>query len=298
MSATHASVGTAPSLSAMAKIETKRLARNPFFILSVLVTFGLTSNFVFNSKHDTPGDLLSWPVVPAFFIGLTSLVLMARQTRSTEEAAEALTAAPGTEARRTQALLVACLLPGGIGFVYAVYELIAMKFIKDPSPQEWWFGTMNDAQVLAMLFGTTAVACLGGALLGVLSGRWVHFRGASAVVVVALVVVTMIGQAPGDGSMPTLKLFVPWVSWQSGTQDDGTATLYAGNAIFQLVYILCLCAAAALVAIRHDRAARAPQLKRAIVTVTVLGLVGLGLAMTTGASDNKVSDPVPWHVKK
>ena len=43
---------------------------------------------------------------------------------------------------------------------------------------------------------TCSVACLDGAPLGVLTGRWLHFRGAPAVVVVALIVVTLLGQAP------------------------------------------------------------------------------------------------------
>lgn len=298
MSATHASVGTAPSLSAMAKIETRRLARNPFFIIASLVAFAFPVMFAVNSKHNTPGDLLAWPVIPAFFVGLTSLALLARQTRSTEAAAEAMAAAPGSEARRTQALAVACLLPGAVGLAFMVEELVVAA-IKPTAPQEWWFHNMNDLQVLAMLFGGTAVACLGGALLGVLSGRWLRFPGASAVLIVGLVVVTMVGQAPSEeGSMPVLRLWTPWVSWHSGTEDNGTATLYAGNAVPHVVYLLCLCAAAALFAIRHDRQARTMQLRRAVATVVVVGLGALALSMTTGTVDNKVSEPNPFHIKK
>jgi len=281
----------------MAKIETRRLARNPIFILATLITFGLPAYWAVNSKHNTPGDLLAWPVIPAFFVGLTSLALLARQTRSTDAAAEAMAAAPGSEARRTQALIMASLLPAAVGLAFMVEEIV-IAGVKPTAPQEWWFGTVNDAQVLAMMFGCSVVACFGGALLGVLSGRWVRFRGASAVIVVGLVVLDVIGQAAGEGGMPSAKLFTPWMSWQSGTAEDGTATLYAGNALFHVVYILCLCAAAALVAIWHDKDARSPQLKRTIAAVTITGLVALGLGMTTGQSDNKVSDPVPWHIQK
>jgi hypothetical protein len=282
----------------MARIETIRLARNPFFILSTLITFGLTATFVFNSSHDTPGDLLSWPVLPAFFIGLTSLVVLARQTRSTEAAAEAMSAVPGSEARRTQALLVACLLPAAVGLAHVAFEVVAVS-IKDPAPQEWWFGTMNDARVWAMLLGPSAVSCLGGALLGVVVGRWLRFPGASAVVVVGLVVIDMfVGAGLVETAHPQLRLWVPWPMWQGGTETDGTAMLYAGNAVTHLVYLLCLCAAAAIFAIRHDRSARTPQLRSMFAAVVVVGVVALGLSMTTGDQDNHRSEPVPWQVEK
>jgi hypothetical protein len=280
----------------MARIETIRLARNPFFILASLITFGFTAYFGFASSHDTPGDLLSWPVAPAFFIGLTSLVVMARQTRSTEAAAEAMSAAPGTEARRTQALILACLLPAALGMAQVIFEVIIAS-IKDPAPQEWWFGTVNDVQIWAMLLSNGVVACLGGALLGVLVGRYLRFPGAPAVIVVVLVVSNMLSNAIGDSSHPTLRLWTTWAGWQSGTGTDGTATLYGGNAVFYLVYLLCLCGAAAIFAIRHDRMARTPQLKQAFAAVVVIGLAALALSMTTGDTDNHRSDPVPWHVQ-
>jgi hypothetical protein len=282
----------------MARIETIRLARNPFFILATLITFGLTANFVFNSTHDTPGDLLSWPVVPAFFVGLTSLVVLARQTRSTEVAAEAMSAAPGSEARRTQALLLACLLPAAVALAQVVFELIATS-VKDPAPQEWWFGTLDDARVWAMLLGSAVVACLGGALLGVVVGRWLRFPGAAAVVVVGLVVIDMlVGAGLAETAHPQLRLWVPWPMWQGGTESDGTAMLYAGNAVVHLVYLLCLCAAAAIFAVRHDRTARTQRLRSMFAAVVVIGVVALGLSMTTGDQDNHRSDPVPWQVDK
>jgi hypothetical protein len=237
-------------------------------------------------------------VVPAFFVGLTSLVVLARQTRSTEVAAEAMSAAPGSEARRTQALLLACLLPAAVALAQVVFELIATS-VKDPAPQEWWFGTLDDARVWAMLLGSAVVACLGGALLGVVVGRWLRFPGAAAVVVVGLVVIDMlVGAGLAETAHPQLRLWVPWPMWQGGTESDGTAMLYAGNAVVHLVYLLCLCAAAAIFAVRHDRTARTPRLRSMFAAVVVIGVVALGLSMTTGDQDNHRSDPVPWQVDK
>ena len=64
--------------------------------------------------------------------------------------------------------------------------------VRGTAPQEWWFGTLPDWQVWSILLALGPVACLGGAVLGVLTGRWLRFPGASAVVVVALVVVTVL----------------------------------------------------------------------------------------------------------
>ena len=65
-----------------------------------------------------------------------------------------------------------------------VATLLVLVQVKGVSPQEWWFDTVPDWQVWSILLALGPVACLGGALLGVLTGRWLGFPGAAAVVVV------------------------------------------------------------------------------------------------------------------
>lgn len=293
MSSTNATLTAGPSLRAMARIETIRLAKNPFFILSNLIAFGLLAFFLIHgeSKKYAVQDLLSWPVVPAFFIGLTTLVVMARQTRSTEAAAEAMSASPGSEARRTQALILACLLPAALGALWVSVEVVVYA-IRDVAAEEWWFHTAGDVEITAMLLCAAPIACLGGGLLGVLVGRWLNFPGASAVMVVVLVVGNFLGQMGfAEDGTPVLRLWTPWILWHSGTVDDSTSSLYGGNAVFSAVYLLCLCAAAAIFAIRHDRTARTPRLRQAFIGVVVVGLAALTLSMTTGETENRVSEP-------
>jgi hypothetical protein len=158
---------------------------------------------------------------------------------------------------------------------------------------------MPDWQVWSILLALGPVACLGGGLLGVLTGRWLRFPGAPAVAVIVTVAVVMIGQMPvvySDGSVA--RLWVPWAMFHSGTETDGTQALFAGNPAFYLLYALALCAAAALVAMWHDRSARTPRLRSAITAVVIVGLACLALAMTTGNSHNQSSEPIPYKVQK
>lgn len=284
------------SLRSMAAIETRRLARSPIFLIGVLLAFGVLT--LLHVLNDDPAvvDLLAMAVIPAFFIGLTSLVAMARLTRSTEAAVEAVATAPGTEARRTGALAVACLLPLTVGLGFVAVQVVLAE-VGGVAPQEWWFATMPAWEVWSILLALAAVSCLGGALVGVLTGRWLHFPGASAVVVVLLVVISFAGTMPiAYGDVSELRLWVPWAMWHSGTFPDGTQVMLAGHQAFYLGYVLCLCAAALLVALWHDRTARTPRLRAAIAGVVVVGLTCLALAMTTGQSDNRVSEPVPYQV--
>ena len=287
---------TPASLRTMAGIEARRLARHPAFIVGVVLGFGVLFLLYFLNDDPHLNDLLSMPVLPAFFIGLPTLVATARLTRSTEATVEAIGTAPGSEARRTAALALACLVPFAAGVAWVAVEL-ALVSVKGAHPYEWWFATMPDWQVWSILIALAPVACLGGGLLGVLTGRWLRFPGAAAVMVVVVIAVDMVGQmAVANGGSSQLRLWVPWAMFHSGSETDGTASLYSGNPGWYLVYLLCLCAAAALVAIWHDRTARTGRLRAAIAGVVVVGLAALALAMTTGPADNQVSKPVPYKI--
>jgi hypothetical protein len=281
---------------AMALIEARRMARHPIFLLGAvlgLVVLGLYAVLV----GDETGlvVVLTLPLLGAFYIGLTTVIAAALLTRSTEVAVEAVATAPGTEARRTLALAAAGIPPLVAGLVYSVTVVVLAQVIGVAS-QEWWFGTLPDWQVWSIVL-QCPVACLDGALLGLLAGRWLRFRGASAVVVVALIVVTLLGQAPLlETGRSEWRLWVPWALWHLGDNPDGTQTLVAGNPAAYLGYLLALGALAVLGAMWHDRTARTPRLRALVAAVTVAAVTLFVLAATTGNADNRDSDPIPSRV--
>lgn len=294
------------SLRSMVAIEVRRFARHPLFILGALAALGVQLWIRLANDEAYVTDLLSEPIIPAFFIGVTSLVVAARLTSSTDVSAEAMGAAPGTEARRTLAVAGASVVPLSAGLLWLV-EFFALNAVKGPHPAELWFGNLNDAYVWSALLGLGVVSCAGGALLGVLVGRWLRFPGAPVVAVIALVVGTMAGQLfyAYDPDLSKLRLWVPWAMFHTGTMSDGkefegipgfAQAVLPGNPVFYLLYLLALCALAVGGAVWHDKAARTPGLRLRMYGVVAVALAFLALAMFSGIDGIIISDPLPHLV--
>jgi hypothetical protein len=282
---------------AMAGIEARRMARHPVFLLGVALAFVVLGLFLALDEGSDVPVVLTLPLLGAFYIGLTSVIAAARLTSSTDVAVETVATAPGTEARRTLAL-AATGIPAFLAGLAFVGVLAVVAQVRGVAPQEWWFDTLPDWQVWSILL-MCPVACLGGALLGVLTGRWLRFRGASAAAVMALIVVSLLGQTPLlETGASEWRLWVPWAMFSTGDNPDGTQTLVAGNPGAYLGYLLALCVLAALGAMWHDRAARTSRLRALIVAATAAALVLFALAATTSNHDNRDSDPNPSRVSR
>lgn len=281
---------------AMAVIEARRMARHPVFVIGVALAFVVLALYVTLVVDETGIPVvLTLPLLGAFYIGLASVIAAALLTRSTEVAVEAVATAPGTEARRTLALAAAGIPPLVAGLVFSV-ALVVLARVIGVAPQEWWFGTLPDWQVWCIVL-MCPVACLDGALLGVLAGRWLRFRGASGIVVVALIVVSLLGQVPLlETSSSEWRLWVPWAIFHTGDNADGTQTLIAGNPAAYLGYLLALGTLAVLGAMWRDRNVRTPRFRSLVVAVAAAAVAFFVLAATTGNQDNRDSGPIPFRV--
>ena len=157
---------------------------------------------------------------------------------------------------------------------------------------------MPDWQVWSILVALGPVACMGGGLLGVLTGRWLRFPGAPAVMVVVVLVIDMVGSMP----------FVDGASLSSGSGCRGRCSTQAPRptglppcspATPASTWSTCSACAAqprSSPSGTTDRSHRSAQ--GAIAGVVVIGLAALALAMTAGNDDNQSSKPIPYQVSK
>ncbi len=224
------------------------------------------------------------------------MIASARLTSSTDVAVEAVATAPGTEARRTLALAATGIPAFLAGLAYSVV-LVVVAQVRSAWPRRSGGSARCPTGRCGASCCMCPAACLGGAVLGVLTGRWLRFRGASAMAVVALIVVSLLGQAPLlETSSSEWRLWVPWAIFHTGDNADGTQTLIAGNPAAYLGYMLALCVLAVLGAMWHDRTARTPRFRALVGAVAATALVLFAVAATTGNHDNRDSDPIPSRV--
>ena len=278
-------VQTAPvsdRTGALAGMELRRYARHPVFLIGAVATAITTVMSVAKVTDDIYGP----PVIPAFFLGVFGMVVGFRLTRSLERSAEAMTSAPVSMQTRIRALLLACLLPGALGLCAG----IAMLTVPD-AEGSWVYGTWAGHERLAIVLGQTAVASLGGPLLGIAAARWLRFPGAVVVPIVAVVTWVIVGNgwsASNQDSTGWLiaRLFSPFAFFTTLNTDHGPHRVesWRGEPWFFLVWLVLLCVATAIVALLKGAEGDArTSLRRALAITVVAALASLTLAVTTGS---------------
>jgi hypothetical protein len=268
-------------LRELARIEARRFARHPLFLTGAAVLM-VTA---ISGADDASPDLLGASVAPAFLLGILGLVVAARLTRSITAAGEAATTTPLPATTRTAALCLACLVPTAAAAVWLIPVFLGAA-IWPPDPRAWWFGTVPSIDVIAIV-GGGVLGALGGSLLGVVVGRWLHFRGATLVAMVVLLAVMLLVNIP----LAPLSLLGPWVEWHSGTLSSGTAVLHGGSPLWYAGYQLCLCGIAVVAALLRDAPRRRPLLRVGAILVALAALTCI-LAITTGDTQPRTSPPI------
>lgn len=276
---------------ALARIEAKRYAKHPLFLVgAVLAT-------MFSAGEFGPEEL-DYHVIPSFFIGVLGIVVAARLTASTERSAQLVDAAPVTQTARTAAMCLACAVPAATGLAIVVMHRLFV--IHEPIPA-LLYGTYGPTDRFVISVVVPVIACAGGPLLGVAVARWLRFPGAALLAVIAVLFwsnITAYGPAQMSSLLPgsmdsaslfarVLHMFTPYTAFISGNGDGEhpttVMTSFTGSPGWFAVWTLALCGLAATAALWRGAAGEARRtIGRTFVALVAVALVALILSVATG----------------
>jgi len=265
---------------ALTLVEAERFARHPLF-LTGLGLCGLTTALTVRNRAP---DMVTG-FLPAVFIGVFSMLVAYRLTRSTGASAEAVDAAPTPPTIRTAALCLACLVPTAAGAAWLALFSTALSV---RPPARWAYGTFGTADVLAMLASQSVIACLGASLLGVAAGRRLRFPAAAPVLVIAVVGWAILAPQPtfNDSTArlsTALRLFSPFAFFQSVGPGNAYMESYPGSPIWYVGWLLALCGLAVVAALLPELGRVGPRrLVTAGAGCLLLGVTCYLLAVSGG----------------
>jgi hypothetical protein len=276
---------TRATVWALARIEAKRYAKHPLFLIGAgLATLCSAGEF-------GPVEL-DYHVIPSFFIGVLGIIVAARLTASTERSAQLVDAAPVTQTARTVAMCLACAVPATAGLVIVLmHRLFVMA---DPIPT-YLYGTYGATDRLAITVIVPVIACAGGPLLGIAVARWLRFPGAALLAVIAVlfwsgVTAYVSSQSSMDsGSLfaRVLHMLTPYTAYGSGNSDSSQVstvmTSFTGSPGWFAVWSLALCGLAAAAALWCGAVGETRRtVGRAFIVMAAIALVALALSVVTG----------------
>ncbi len=176
--------GTARAVTALARVEARRLALHPAFLITLGLIASVTAAFMIPENDAT----IAADRVEIFtFIGvpLGALALVAAAHRNAcrahrDDADELFAATPTSPRARTEAFLLASLGPVPIAVAYLLVASVAIHLMADsPVPLLPWSIT---GTVMTML-----LAVVGGAVVGVFLARWLPTTAAALAGIAAII---------------------------------------------------------------------------------------------------------------
>ncbi len=157
-----------PALRALARVEAKRFARHPLFLLGIAIMLIPMVAVVWQQELDA--NPMTGTLFIAFLFGVFGFIVAHRLTTSMLRTRDLATTTPVGRQQRTLALCLACLVPATAGVVVAVFMLVTAAIwtpVGDPvTAHVAWFRDDPAIDVLATLIAMGPVAALGGPLLG------------------------------------------------------------------------------------------------------------------------------------
>jgi hypothetical protein len=279
------------ALPVLARLEIRRYALHPLFLLGLAANIALCLTGPSETERMSS---LGFAIAPAAAIGVLGIVIMASLTRRSEMIRVAAGVVPVPERTRSLALVAACVVPFTAGLAWWVWALWVYRDSPPPANGFPFGPVVDDAWVAAVLFGEGPMACLGGALMGILVGRWIAARAAPALTAVAVIAFCITMQGIFD-PLRRIRVISPWTYWggPAGVKGDPERmVLYTGSPFWWIPYLACLCALGVLAILLHDREQPRRHLLTAAAGVGAIAVFTALLAMWTGTPDTLVN-PLP-----
>jgi hypothetical protein len=275
-------------MRALAGQEIRHYLRHPLFLLGLVLTVAVCA-----SGPDPVSSSVFHVIVPGAGLGVFGLLVMVSLVRRSDLAHAAAGTTAVTEAQRTVALAAATVVPLTAGLAFFVWAVWAYHD-QPPLPSAVPFGEVGDAWVYAVLLSLGTLPAVGGPVLGLVVGRWLHFRGAGLVSAVLLVLGTVVMQGLVE-PLRFVRVFWPWTYFGGPYGTDGDAErwlILTGSPAWYAAYLVALCVLGVLVAVLHDREVDRTRLLPALGVVAGAAVVLGVLAMTQGVQSTMVN-PLP-----
>jgi hypothetical protein len=283
----------APVLAVLAGQEIRAYLRSKLFWAgAVLLTAATVITFVSTPAAEGYASTAMDMIVPAAFLGVFGLIVMAGLTKRSDRAAEAAGSVAVPERTRTVALATAVVVPLTVALLWFAAALIAYH-VHPPSPSTVPFAPIGDGYVFVVMFALGVVPAAGGPILGLLIARWLPRRGVTALAVVVIVLITILLQGNFQSTWHW-RVVWPWTYWYGPVGWDtgnGHWAALPGSPQLWLVYLLAVCALGVLAAIYHDPESDRARLRKVIAGVAVVAVAALVLTMTLGL-DTAVYNPI------
>jgi hypothetical protein len=278
--------GERSALATLARHEIVAYLKHPLFLVGVVLLL------VTVAIGDDESSSLGYPIVPATCFGVFGLMIMAGRVRRSDQAQAAAGTVVLSERERTYALACAAVVPFTAGLVFFAWAVWAYE-AHPPRDYTVPFGDVGDGWVYAMLFAIGTLSTLGGPILGLVVGRWMHFRGAAILTSVALILLTVVFQGLVE-PLRTVRVFWPWTYFGGPYGDESDPNkwmIFTGSPQWYCLYLAVLCALGVVVAALHDREAPRAGLARLSGVLAVVALVLATITMVTGPEEQ--SNPLP-----
>ena len=260
MSTEPGTVNERTILRQLARVQMLRYARHPLFLIGFTVAIAGASWDVVSNPNLDPSRDGGLHFYSAFLLGVLGLIVSYRLTRTEQRALAVLPSAPISSRVRTLALCAACLVPALAAVLVLTVASLGWR-LYPPSYLQTLLDAMPAADFAAWILGATAVAGLGGSLLGVVVGRWWRFPGAGAMAAVLVIVLAVAANifstefADSPSVASRAGLVSPWIVWLDLEQiivDVSDVALIPGSAVGHLVYMIGLCGLAVWAAVIKD----------------------------------------------